>query len=154
MKGSFAVSAILAVLCVLILDGCEIVKTEHSDILQEEAVVVSTIHTPSKHNMAVGLSAVDFSGNPGISLGNGLQVSQTTVPEKFAVLFRCPHGEFVIEKKPIYDRFQNQAGQKVYVWYREIYRTIYREEEHGETVLVNRALTKYEFVDATLKPTD
>lgn len=93
---------------VIFLAGCQEVRREYSDTLHEDAMIVETVYTPSRHDSKVGLTAfnagltgVDYSGNFGIRLGGGLQISSVTVPEKFAVVFKCQHGQFIISRREV-----------------------------------------------------
>lgn len=133
-----------------------------SELLKEQAVVVTTIFTPSRHEVGVGFTAfgdgglgapgVDWNGNVGIGIGEGVQISQSTIPEKFGVVFRCQHGEFVNERKTMYERFRNLAGAKVEISYREIYMVTYDKGEDGKEKEVKRDLVDLDFIDAVLAP--
>lgn len=149
---------LLGVLVILFFVGCSYTKQEFSSTLHEEAVVTETVYTPSRHNTEVGLKAfdlagpisMDYGGNVGLNLGNGLQVSSVTVPEKFAVVFTCQHGQFIISRKSIHDRLTGHQGAKVDIAYREVYKTTYKKKD-GKRQVVERVLTDYDFLDATLK---
>jgi len=137
--------------------GCQEIETEFSEALYEDAVVVETVYTPSRHELQPGLTAfkvgpggVDFGGNFGIRVGGRLQVSNVTVPEKFAVVFRCPHGQFIIKRKAVYDQLKDQKGKAVVIAYREVYRTTY-DTKNGVRQVVERELADYDFLGATLK---
>ncbi len=126
--------------------------------MDEQAVVAETVYTPSRHDTGIGLKAfdlagpisMDYGGDIGLNLGNGLQISSVTVPEKFAVIFTCQHGQFIIGRKGIYDKFTGHQGAKVDVTYREVYKTTYKKKD-GKRQVVERVLTDYDFLDATLK---
>ena len=130
--------------------GCELSKhvvTEYSDILHEEAVIEETVYTPSKHS--TGLAPTVSIGMDG-DIHAGLAVTTVTVPEKFAVVFQCPHGKFIITMKSVYDEHKDDTGKTVDVAYREEYRATY-DGSKGERELVERALVDYDFLAATLK---
>ena len=147
----------IVLLVVLLSVGCQEIKQEFSNTLHEEAVVVDAVYTPPTHDSQIGLTAVkvgpagmDFSGDFGIRVGGGLQISDVTVPEKFAVVFKCQHGQFIITRKQVYEKFKDQKDKVVDVAYREVYRTTY-ETKDGKKRVVERVLVDYNFLDATLK---
>jgi len=119
---------------------------------------METVYTPSKHELGLGVTAikiggglgVDFSGDLGLGIGSRLQVSSSEVPEKFAVVFKCKHGKFIVERKEIYEKLKGKDGRNVDISYTEVYRTTY-EKKDGKEYVSNRVLTKYHLVDATLK---
>jgi len=139
--------------------ACTDVRQEFSGTLHEDAVIADAIYTPSHHDTELGLTAIktgpaglDFGGNFGLRIGGGLQISSVTVPEKFAVVFKCAHGEFVISRKEIYEKFKNHKGAAVDVSYREEYRSTYEQvEKNLDKQVVERVLVDYDFIDATLK---
>lgn len=144
-------------MALFLLAGCQEVVREHSEVLREDALIVSVVHTPASHKSELGLTAfkggpfgMDYSGDIGIRIGGGLQISESRVPEKFAVLLRCEHGEFLIERRTLYQQLKGREGQWIDVSYREIYRTTY-ETKDGERQIVSRVLTEYDFLDAALK---
>lgn len=143
---------------VFFLMSCEEVKREYSATLHEDAFVADVAYTPSYHGNELGLSAfktgpigMDYSGNVGLRIGGGLQISSVTVPEKFAVVFKCQHGKFIVAKQAIYEQLKNSVGQTVDVAYREIYRTTYDNKSRKEKQVVDRVLISYDFLSATLK---
>lgn len=138
--------------------GCQTTRTEFSDTLHEDATIVETVFTPAKHDIGLGMKAFegpwgesrDLSGNPGVDIGSGLMISSSTVPEEYAVVFRCRHGKFIIRRKEIYERFHGLDGQTVDVTFREVYRTTY-DDQDGQKKVVSRVLTKYDFLNAVLR---
>jgi hypothetical protein len=142
----------------LLLTGCPEVKREFSSTLHEDAVVVEVVYTPPRHDSQVGFTAfktgpvgVDYGGNVGIGIGGGLQISEVTVHEKFAVVFKCKHGEFIVTRKEIYHQLKEQKGKTVVVDYREVYRTTYADDNDGKKQAIERVLVDYDFLGATLK---
>lgn len=99
---------------------------------------------------------MDFGGNVGIGIGNGLQLSSVEVPERFGVAFKCKHGSFTSEgvdlrHKDLYNKFKE--GDKVNISYKEIYRVTYKDKNNdGKKEVVERALIKLDFLDATPTP--
>ncbi|MBI3956597.1 MAG: hypothetical protein HY340_01270 [Candidatus Kerfeldbacteria bacterium] len=150
---------VMALLAAMALSGCgkQIVQ-ETSAELHEDAIIANAVHTPSDHRVGLGMTAFDLddnigfdmSGNMGLKLGGGLQVSSSTVPEKFAVVFRCPHGEFIIERREIYERLHNCTGHTADISYREVYRTT-KERRDGEWTVSDRVLVDFDFLNAVLK---
>ncbi|MEK7614074.1 MAG: hypothetical protein AAB428_00180 [Patescibacteria group bacterium] len=147
----------LLVLAVIVFSGCKERVREKSDVLHEDAVITETVYTPSRHDLDLGITALktgpigmDFSGDLGLRIGGGLQISSTTVPEKFAVVFKCKHGKFIVTRKAVYEKFKGQDGKAVDVAYRENYRATY-DTVNGERKLIERVLTDFEFIDATVK---
>lgn len=137
MRQLYTIPAVL--LCILFL-GCE--EEEISPILTEPATVLEVIYSPAQHGSGVG-PTLDITGSGGI----GIAITSVSVKEKFAIVFQCPHGKFIIEggkkhkAKELWGRLKN--GQEVTVSYQEIYRTTY---ENGEPI--KRVLVKYQFIDA------
>jgi len=121
---------------------------EFSGALHEEATVVETIHTPAKHEMHVRPKIGPSFG--AIPIGSGLEISSSTIPETFGVMFRCQHGEFVVHRKELYDTLLAHKGKRVLVSYREVYTASYRGNGPYQK-LVSRTLVKYDFLDAKLK---
>lgn len=150
-------SVAVASLTLFLLAGCQEVVREYSEVLHEDALIVSVVHTPASHESQLGLTAfkggpfgMDYSGNFGLRIGGGLQISESEVPEKFAVVLQCQHGEFVIARKDLYQQLDGHEGQTVDVAYREIYRTTYETNE-GKKQIVDRVLTKYDFLGVSFK---
>ena len=152
------------------LTGCKEVKTESSNVLHEDAIVITKIYTPSRHNIDIELTAMnimeeeeegfgsismDYNGDIGIGIGSGLQISSNEVPEKYGVVFKCQHGTFTSQgsderHKELYNKLQNNQG--VDVTYKEIYRTTYDDiDGDGKNDLVERVLTGFDFLDANPK---
>jgi len=153
----------LLALVVFAVCGCGPRKERvESELLKEQAVVVTTIFTPSRHDIGLGFTVLgegeagelgmDFNGNVGIGIGDGVQISKSTIPEKYGVVFRCQHGEFVNERKMMYERFRNLAGARVEISYREIYEVTYDKGEDGKEKEVKRDLVDLDFIDAVLAP--
>ena len=148
----------VAVVCCLaiLLVGCKDVRREFSETLHEEAVIENVVYTPSKHESRVepsigGSGAIGF-GPSGIviRMGKSIQITNVTVPEKFALGFRCQHGQFIISRKEVYEKFKDHKGNMVDVTYHEVYKTTY-DTKDGEKQVVARELTDYNFLNATLK---
>jgi hypothetical protein len=144
----------------LAIAGCKEVVREESQILHEDAMVVERIYSPSRHNTSVGLTAVkvgggfgmDYRGNMGCRIGNGLQISSSTVPEKYGVMFKCQHGSFTsqgsdVRHKNLYQRLK--TGELVDVTYKEIYRTTYEDVKGTKKhEVIERVLVDFDFLDA------
>ena len=136
------------------LAGCgDEVKEEFSPVLQEEAQVVDLVHTPSRHDSSVMIIQVaTANGNGGVTINNMVVPIVNDVPEKYGLVFRCPHGKFITEStgephKSLYNNLT--TGQKVNVTYHEIYRSTYKDTNNdGKKELVEKHLVKYDFRNA------
>ncbi len=137
-----------------LLTGCKEIKTELSDILHEDATVSDVVYIPSRHGSGSGIGPTfDMTGDGGI----GVAVTNVDVhiPEKYAVVFKCQHGKFIVEgtdkpHKSLWEKLSE--GQEVDVSYREVYKSVYDDVDgDGEKDLVSRALIKYDFLDAKPK---
>lgn len=153
----YVVSFFAAFLMLLACSGCVRVETEQSSVLHEDAVVIETVYTPSRHDTNLGMTAIkagaigmDFSGDVGIRIGGGLQISSSEVPEKFAVVFKCKHGKFIVDHKEVYEKLKGKEDKIVDVSYTEVYQTTY-DKKDGKEYVIDRILIKYHFLDATLK---
>lgn len=143
------------VLLTVVLAGCDYKDSvqKRSSELAEPATVVDLVYTPSNHGSDVSPSVhMTEDGN----LGLGLTFTEIHVPEKYAVVFQCQHGKFIIQDdqakaKELWSRLKD--GQKVTVRYNEVYEEVYAiqttwwgKELYRE--LVARKLLKYHFIDA------
>ncbi len=130
--------------------GCKETKTELSDILHEDAIVSDVVYSPSRHGSDVS-PTIDITGDGGI----GIAIVDVDIPEKYAIVFKCEHGKFIvegtdIEHKALWERLEE--GQKVDVTYKEIYKSVYDDVDgDGENDLVSKTLIKYDFLDAQPK---
>ena len=115
-------------------------RTEYGERQMEGAEVVDVVFAPSQHGSGTSVAPI-IGGNGGVAFGS----VDVSVPEKYAVVFRCKHGKFIIEggtgstAQGLWGRFQK--GDCVQVWYREVYKTIPAE---GKKWLVD-----YDFRDAS-----
>lgn len=142
----------------LIFGGCDFIRslpetrTEYSDILHEDAKVVDVVYTPSRHGSGVGPSfGMTSEGDAAI----GIAITSVSIPQKYAVVFKCQHGKFISEgedkrHKDLWERLQE--GQDVDVTYKEIYEATYIDiNKDGKKELRERKLIKYDFLDAQPK---
>lgn len=134
-----------------LLIGCEETKIEYSKILHEEAVVSDVVYTPSRHGSGSGIGpTMGFDGNIGIAITH----VDVNIPEKYAVIFKCQHGKFIIQGTS--QRYKNlweklERDQNVIVEYREVYKSVYDDiDGDGVKDLIKRELIKYDFLDANL----
>lgn len=124
----------------LLLAACDgFPRTEHSAEMRESAEVVDLIYMPDRHGSGSG-PTIGLDGSVGIA------ITSVSIPEKYAVVFRCPHGKFVIQDdqkkaKEMWHRLR--VGQQVTIYYRETYRV-----RHKNRVEIKRVLVKYDFMDA------
>ena len=156
------------------LTSCGPVREQSGD-LREKGVVVNLIYTPSKHEMHLGktmmndynnpLGGVDMQGNKGIVVGNingeTVQISSSTIPEKYGVVFQCEHGRTfciqgdnnegdVSKYKILYDKLNGHVNDSVYITYQEVYEVTYEKNDAGKKVETKRVLVDLDFIDAQL----
>lgn len=150
-------TVLLCGVVLLLLVGCQENRREYSETIHEDAAIAEIVYTPSRHDSKIDLTlirtgpmGIGYSGNFGIRIGGGLQINDVTVQEKFAIVFKCQHGQFIVQNKEIYDKLKDHKGKTVDVTYREIYRTTY-DTKNGKKQVTKRTLTGYDFLDATLK---
>jgi hypothetical protein len=113
---------------------------KYSPNMTEPAVVEDTFFSPRLHGSGLGV---------GITTGGSMALvpSSTTIQEKYAVVFSCQHGKFVVEGSDTKHRdlwAKLKRGQAVDIVYREMYRVDYGDR--GE--VVNTTLKAYDFIDA------
>jgi hypothetical protein len=120
------------VLLAVLLSGCKVEKMEN---LSESAVVRDVIYQPSQHGGGMGV---------GMSMSGNMVVTSNSVsiPAKYAIVFECQHGKFIVEgegkkHKELWQRLK--VGQQVQVTYSESWRV----HDDGR-----RELWKRSFVDA------
>jgi hypothetical protein len=162
MKKLFLFSIVTALIA-----GCSNAKTEYSDVLHEKAVIVTLIYSPSEHRTEITetvmddfnspLHGTDWNGNKGIKLGeidgSQIQLTSTTIPEKYGVVLQCQHGTFTVEgSKPkhkiLYQKLQRNVGDTVDVLYKEAYSVTY--DKNDKSKVLSRQLIDMDFVDAQL----
>ncbi len=151
---------ILLLLSLTTLMACADVERQETEIMHEKAVVVTLIHSPSQHNVELTQTAyktnnhigTDYNGNTGLSIGDGVQLTTSTIPERFGVAFQCQHGTFTVEgdkikHKVLYDKLYGRMRDTVDILYKENYLLTY-ETENKVRVLKKKELIKIDFVDA------
>lgn len=146
-------------------------EREQSGNMQEKAVIVSMLYSPSEHHTTIeptmakvggkyGGMGIGYSGESGMRVGKNMQITESTIPEQFGVVFQCQHGTFTIQGpgndggkftkyKILYDKLYGHIGDTVNVIYNEIYNVTY-EKQNGKKVETNRTLVDLHFVDAQL----
>lgn len=152
----------------LALMSCDNVKTEYSNQLQEKAVIVTLIYSPSEHKTEITQTAydglgtgfvqtgTDFNGNTGVKINSTHQITSTTIPERFGVVFQCQHGTFTIEGteqkyKVLYNKLLREQGDTVNILYKEEYAVKYGKKEGSDKeVELSRTLNKLDFIDAQI----
>lgn len=115
-------------LLTVMLGGCA--KTEYSAELTEPAEIMEVVYTPSQHGSGTGMG-MSMKGTMVMTVNN------VNIPEVFAVVFKCEHGKFIIQRRDIWEKAK--IGMKVTVHYREVYRVTDKA----------RSLVKYDFIDFT-----
>lgn len=137
------VLSLFAIASIALLSSCSDTEIQTSGILKEKAVVVTLIHSPSEHHTNVTQTAFDQGGLMGTDYnGKDLQITTTTIPEKFGVAFQCEHGTFTVEgsetkHKVLYDKLYREVGDTVTILYKEEYLLTY-ETKNKERVLVKK----------------
>ncbi|MEK6925872.1 MAG: hypothetical protein AABW50_01195 [Nanoarchaeota archaeon] len=123
-----------------------------SPILYEDAVVREAVYSPSRHGSGSGGGpTIDFDGNIGFAFTS----VSVNVPEKYAVVFECQHGKFIVEgtddaHKSLWKRMSE--GDTVRVSYKEIYESVCADtNKDGAIDTLSRALIDYDFLDANKK---
>ena len=147
---------------VAFLSSCEDVREESSNVMNEKATVVTLIYSPSEHHTDItptafshgDLVGTDYNGNSGIRLSKNLQITSTTIPEKYGVVFQCQHGTITVEGSDqkyriLSQKLQGSIGDTVSILYKEQYSVTY-EKKDGLTREIRRVLRKLDFVDAQL----
>jgi hypothetical protein len=128
MKRLFAI-ALLIVLC-----GCT--HEERKD-KTEPGKVVDLVYTPSTHGDGVGM---DMTGKGGIS------IVSVDVQEKYAVVFECQHGKFIVQgdkDSPAHAEWQKlHKDEPVIISYQEIFDV----DDKTKTAVIKG----YHFLDANL----
>lgn len=151
---------------VTILSSCTDIRTEYSEIIHEKAIVVTLIYSPSEHHTELthtafptmgddeGMIGTDYNGNTGFRVNKNLQITSTTIPEKYGVVFQCQHGTFTIEGSEqkheiLYSKLLNNTRDTVEVLYKEQYTVTYEENKQtGKKEEVSRVLSDLDFIDA------
>lgn len=97
---------------------------EFSNTLAEQVVVADVVYTPSRHGSGAGT---------GFDTNGDIQFTSTTIslPEKYAVVFKCKHGKFIVTGKELWSRLVE--GDSVTVLYREEYK-VTKDHESKELV--------------------
>lgn len=123
--------------------GCEKVIVEQSDVKTESAIVADLVYTPKNHATSIiPVPSLDADGDITMS---SMEVD-VDIPEKYAVVFKCQHGKFIIENdqvrtKSLYEKLR--IGQEVTVSYREIFEKTL--DSNGK--ILSRRRVKYDFID-------
>ena len=132
--------AIVVALAAVFLTGCDLPVTEYSKMLTESGEVYDVAYVPRGHGSD---TAIGF--NTGKGGGMTVTPVSVTIPERYAVVFKCEHGKFVItgdKAKALYYRLER--GQRVSIYYRIIYKV---------TKKGGRVQTDLDFIDAFPAPT-
>ena len=130
-------SILISIILLCTFTACKKYATESSEVLTEQGVVLALSYMPKNHGSGLG---------PAFSLSDGsmsLAVTSVSMPEKYAVVFRCSHGSFVVESgaKELFSNLQ--TGQEVTIEYRERYRIV---TENGQ--ILSKNITGYDFITA------
>lgn len=125
---------LLAVACVF-LTACD--KFDYGHELTESAVVEDLVFAPSQHGSGSGF-ALDGKGRVGPAF------TSIDIPQKYAVVFHCQHGKFVIQGEG--ERYQKlwssfSRGDAATIRHREQYRLNHKDG--------TRTLVRYDFIGAS-----
>lgn len=134
MKKTFFILTV----ALMLATACDIPKTEYSDVMTEKGTVFDTTYIPKGHgkDTAIGFSHSANGGNGGITI----TPVDIKIPERFAVVFKCQHGKFVIDGKKAKDLYSRlDPGDEVVIKYREVYKVT----SNG------KSLVDLDFIDAT-----
>ena len=134
----------------LTFTGCEkrgiYYENESSPVLHEQARVAQTVYVPASdgHGSTTGYN---------FGKGGGLTVSSVNIhiPAKYAVVFECQHGKFIIEGgedkyKTLWEKLKD--NQTVDVEYKEIYEVKYSYEGNDNKTALEKNIIKYDFLNA------
>ena len=146
---------------IFLTSSCNTKRVE-SGVLHEKAVIITAIYSPSEHHTSLGttmmkdynnpIGGVDMNGNHGVVIGKmhgqTVQISESTIPEKYGIVFQCQHGTFTIEgseqkHKILYDKLRGNINDTVDVLYKEIYQVTTKDDKE-----VERKLVDLDFIDA------
>lgn len=122
----------------LFIVGCNFNYREdrlvYSEVLNEEATVVDLVYTPGMHysDLDIGFSTSgDFTFTP----------RSTRIRPKYAVVFECQHGKFIVQGEEGSNGHKQwkklKQGQKVTVLYKEIYSDTYEGDKFIQRVIIN-----------------
>lgn len=103
----------------LILTGCELPQNKYGEELTEKAIVFDLCFVPKGHGSDTAL---------GFNMGKGGGLTITPVdihiPARYAVIFQCQHGKFVIDEKRGESLYKTLSkGESVTIRYCEKIRT-------------------------------
>ena len=126
---------LLAITALLTLFACADIRIETSDILTEQGKVELLVFSKGFHDSDVDVG-MNFDGDLTFT------PRSISVPDRYGVVFSCEHGnKFYIQSRELFDTLTQ--GQKVTIYYKEIYRCRYEDN-----VLKERVLIDYDFLDA------
>jgi len=168
------IAVVVLATIVLLLSSCGY-EREVSPLLHEDAIIIAMIYTPSEHRTKITktfnddivnpLVGHDINGNSGIKIGSidgeAVQVTSTTIPAQYGVVFQCQHGTFTIQGaetwngkvskyKILYDKLYGHVHENVDVIYQEIYSVKY-DNVDNKKIEIERKLVDLDFIDAQLK---
>lgn len=116
-------------------------RTEYSATLTETGEIYDTAFVPKGHGSDVKMH-FDSEGNV------SLTPVTVNIPERYAIVFKCQHGKFVIDgdkAKGLYNRFNR--GDRVIIQYREIIRVHLTDDKE-----TSREVYGLDFLDAIIDP--
>ena len=142
------ICALCFIIFVMVSAERDFVRTETSpEVMTEKATVADLVYSPA--NSSLELNPTFTMHDDGLKVG--LSLDSVDLPEKYAVVFECQHGKFIIKKdqkrtKQLWERLKK--GQEVTVKYAEVYKVTEHGTLNGPKQFVKRELAKYDFLDA------
>lgn len=145
---------VLTVVACLITTGCESLKREYSQELQEQATVAQLGYTPTRHGSGAG-PTMDINGNIGLAF------TSVTIDEQHLVILACKHGKFQLRERDATKIWNYHTtgsdsaviasylkeGDPIIVLYREVYDAVYNQDG----TLKSRTLSKLDFLNIRKK---
>ena len=134
MKGMGLLVIMLGGVMLIITNVIPQQRREFSSTIHEDAVITEVVATPSRHDG-----------------GAGLQVNSIIVLDKFVVVLKCQHGQFIIDQKELFEKLMDHTGETVVVSYREVYSGKYTwNYQSGGYRAITRNLVDIEILDVSL----
>lgn len=138
-RSRLKLTALFAILC---LCGCG-TPDEFSETMTEAGEVYDVAFIPAGHGHD---TAIGF--NTGKDGGMTITPIDVNIPERYAIVFKCQHGKFVIDGKKAKGLYQKlDRGDKVTISYREVIRVV-----DGKRSIVDLDFLDADKVEAAEKP--
>jgi hypothetical protein len=128
----------LALIIGLAIVGCGMKRTvqETSDTLQEQVRVRDLVYVPAVHGSGSGPTVgMNLDGD----LHVGMNYTNISTQEEYAIVFECQHGNFIIDRSDLWKVVHQDSSYTCL--YREVYRSVYQGDS-----LISRTLADYDFL--------